>query len=81
MEYFKASGGYTPEFIQSRLQMWLDAEAAVATGQSYKIGSRELKRADLSMIRDQIEWWERKLAESTGKGGARRAFRVVPRDL
>ena len=72
---------YTKEFVQERLKMWWDAEAAIATGQSYKIGSRELRRADLSEIRKQIEWWEKKLAELESPGGLRRTFRAVPRDL
>ena len=72
---------YTKEFVQERLKMWWDAEAAIATGQSYKIGSRELRRADLSEIRKQIEWWEKKLAELEKTGGLRRTFRAVPRDI
>ena len=40
--------------------MWLDAEAALATSQSYKVGTRELRRADLPEVREQIEFWENK---------------------
>lgn len=72
---------YKKEFVQERINMWLDAEAAIATGQSYKIGSRELRRADLAEIRRQLEYWEGKLAECDNRGGKRRTFRVVPRDL
>lgn len=72
---------YKKEFVQERINMWLDAEAAIATGQSYKIGSRELRRADLAEIRKQIEFWEGKLEELERPGGLRRTFRAVPRDL
>lgn len=66
--------------------MWLDAEAALATSQSYKVGTRELRRADLPEVREQIEFWENKYNKVTNEldgtsGGARRTVRIVPRDL
>lgn len=73
-------GFFKREFVEERLTMWLDAEAAIATGQSYKIGSRELKRADLREIRKQIEFWEDKLNQVEGTGWSR-TWRAVPRDL
>ena len=77
---------YSRTFVISRLELWLEAEAAIATGQSYKIGSRELRRANLPEITEQIAFWEAKLAEIEAqeqgrKGGLRKTFRVVPRDL
>lgn len=72
---------YTKEVIIGRLNLWMEAEAAVATGQSYKIGTRELRRADLREIREQISFWEGKLAQHENRSGARRTFRAVPRDL
>lgn len=39
---------------RERLQKYLDAEDAILAGQSYKIGSRELTRADLSEVRQVI---------------------------
>jgi len=66
--------------------MWLDAEAALATSQSYKVGTRELRRADLPEVRKQIEFWEDKYNKVTNaldntSGGGRRTARIVPRDL
>lgn len=77
---------YTVDFCKERLELWLKAEEAVATGQRYKIGSRDLTRADLLQIREEIEFWENKLdkAEKEELGintKARRVIRVVPRDL
>lgn len=73
------------EFVVERLTMWYDAEAAVATGQSYKIGKRELTRAHISEIRKQIDYWEAKLNDLesglTQNGRVRRVVRMVPRDL
>lgn len=69
------------EYARSRLIMWLNAEEAVATGQSYKIGSRELKRVDLSMIKKQIEYWSAMADESPNVSGGRRTTRITIRDL
>lgn len=71
---------FTRELIIERLNMWLDAEKAVATGQSYQIGSRRLDRANLNQIRQQIEFWNAELAKVNGKR-RRRVTRIVPRDL
>ncbi len=69
--------------VRERLEMWLDAEAALATSQSYKIGSRELRRADLPEVRKQIEFWEDKYNRVTNSSNAsgRKVKRFVPRDL
>lgn len=63
---------------------WLDAELAVATSQSYTIGSRSLTRADLGEIRKQLDYWRRELdkIENLEKNkGRNRTYRAVPRDL
>lgn len=75
---------FSKKLCQTKLQTWLDAEEAVATGQSYQIGTRMLTRADLKQIREQIEYWAGKLAEAEAEekcGGRNRAYRFVPRDL
>ena len=46
------------------LEMWLEAEAAVSTGQSYQIEQMQLTRASLQQIRDTIIFWENKVAEA-----------------
>lgn len=42
------------EQIKNRLQLYLEAEAAILRGQSYKIGDRELRRPDLGEVRRAI---------------------------
>ena len=67
-----------------RLQIWLDAEAAIASGQSYMIDNRRLERANLAQVREQIKFWQRELikAEAVANGRSRRrTMRIVPRDL
>ena len=76
--------GITLKIAQKHLNAWLEAELEVTTNQSYTIGSRSLTRADLSDIREQIAFWEGKVAALENlekRGGRNRIIRVVPRDL
>lgn len=75
---------FSVEQCISRLQMWLEAEEAIATGQSYTIDNRRLDRANLAQVRDQIKFWQKELAnaQATANGRSRRrTIRIVPRDL
>jgi hypothetical protein len=75
---------FPKELCKAKLQTWLDAEEAVATGQSYQIGTRMLTRADLKQIREQMEYWAGKLSEAEAEeryGGRNRVFHFVPRDM
>ncbi|WP_421663630.1 DUF6148 family protein [Lysinibacillus telephonicus] len=74
----------TLESAKQHLQAWLDAELACSTGQSYSIGSRSLTRANLSEIRQQINYWDNKVKELeilAQKGRIKRTKRFIPRDL
>lgn len=63
------------------LSLWLSAERAVASGQEYTIGSRHLKRADLSDITERIRFWRAEVARmEAGRGAGMRVLRAVPRD-
>lgn len=67
---------------KEHLKIWLEAEKAVATGQSYKIGTRSLTRANLSDIADRIKYWRNEVARlESGAGGGARVLRAVPRDI
>lgn len=75
---------YTRKLCTERLQMWLDAEEAIASGQSYQIGTRSLTRANLASVLKQIEYWSGKLAEIEAEersGGRNRMYHFVPRDV
>ena len=64
---------------QAQLTAYLAAEQAVLGGQSYKIGDRELRRADLKEIRDGVEYWDqwvKMLAQRSSSTG--RSIRVRP---
>lgn len=75
---------FSVEEIKKRLQMWLDAEEAIAKGQSYSIDNQRVERANLAQVREQIKFWKKELAAADAKltgGSRRRVMRVVPRDL
>lgn len=55
---------------EAKVTLWMAAEDAVATGQSYSIGTRSLVRADLKEIRETIDYWEGKVQRLT-RGGIR----------
>lgn len=69
---------------KDRLNAYYEAELAVLTGQEYRIGSRTLRRADLTEIRAAINELEKlvqqleALASGNTTAGARR---VVLRDI
>ncbi len=72
------------EIARHHLNAWLEAELEVTTHQSYKIGSRSLTRADLAQIREQIKFWQNRVAQlenAAKRGGRNRVLRAVPRDL
>ena len=74
----------TLEIAKEHLDIWLEAEKAVALGQSYTIGSRSLTRANLSEIRKSIQYWKdivTDLENTDTQRGRNRITRVVPRDI
>lgn len=56
---------------QQMLDTWLDASTKVASGQSYQIGNRSLRRADLVEIRNEIKYWDGLVQQLTANNGAR----------
>ena len=75
---------FSKEPCRKTLNTWLAAEEAIATGQSYQIGTRMLTRADLKQVREQLEYWGGKLAEAEAEekqGGRNRAYRALIRDV
>lgn len=70
---------------QSRLEAYHAAEMAILEGaQSYKIGSRNLTRANLSEISDMIKYLEQRVAaeEAAKKGrGRNKVTGIIPRDF
>lgn len=69
------------ERYRRRLEMYYAAEEAVLLNQEYRIGTRSLKRADLSAIRAAIKDLENQVAALETTGGKNFAGRFVPRDI
>lgn len=64
-----------PTANETRLQAYLDAEPKILAGQSVRYGDRELRRADLSEIRDEIRRLQRAVAaEQAAARGQRGGF-------
>lgn len=70
---------YTLEVAQKHLDAWIAAEYALSTGKSYRIGTRELTRADLSDIMRQIRYWQDQVDAAKGCRQSRMR-RYVPMD-
>ncbi|WP_367154661.1 hypothetical protein [Methylomonas sp. HYX-M1] len=52
------------------LQKYIDAEAAILSGQSVRFGERMLTRADLAMVQKGRQEWQRKVsAEARNTAG------------
>jgi hypothetical protein len=58
---------------ETRLQLYLDAEAKILGGQLVRMGDRQLQRADLAEVRAEIARLQaavnREQAASAGRGG------------
>lgn len=70
--------GITLEVAKAQLQRWIDADTAVAGGQSYAIDDRNLTRVNAAEITTKIEWWSRQVqtlsARASGRGGRSRVI-------
>jgi len=71
--------GITLDQAQAQLDAYLAASTAVANGQSYQIGTRAFRRADLKEILVSIKFWDGKVAELTAGGIRVRRGIVVDR--
>lgn len=74
-------GGITVEIAREKLNTWLEAEEALATSQSYTMGTMSLTRADLKQVRENITYWNDMVTklERVGKG-RNRIYRGIPMD-
>lgn len=52
----------TLQTAQDALNAWIKADLAVAKGQSYSMNGRSLTLANTREIREQIHYWERRVA-------------------
>ena len=72
----------TLQDAQKHLQAWLQADLAVATGQSYRLGSRELTRVDVKHIKERINYWTSEVYRlKKGRRRGAKLIRAMPVDL
>ena len=69
------------EIAKQHLEMWLKAEEAVSTGQSYQIEQMQLTRASLKQIRESIPFGRARWQKPSGRnrGGAGTVSTISPR--
>lgn len=70
--------GITLAQAEAQLTLWLNASTAVATGQEYTVGDRNLKRADLAEINNSIEMWQRQVTRLSGGRTGMRVRGITP---
>lgn len=56
---------------QAKLQLWLDAEEALAAGQKVAMEGRTLERADLAEVAKRVSYWDLKCKRLSASRGAR----------
>lgn len=70
---------YTIEEINEQIKLWKDALTAMSTSQSYPMpNGRSLTRADLSSIREHLEWLNNEKNKIVSGSGPR-ILQGVPR--
>lgn len=73
---------WTLEVARTHLQAYLEADLALATGKSYRIGSRNLTRLDAAEVKERINFWSNEVERlEAGRKKGIRQMRVVIRDL
>ena len=55
--------GLTLAQAQAKLDTWMKADDAVAAGQAHTIGNRAYTAADAGVIRQNVDWWDKKCRE------------------
>ena len=55
------------EYADSALRMWLAAEMAITSGQTYEINGKHLTNADLKQVGERIDYWTRERRDRQGR--------------
>ena len=74
----------TLDEAKAKLKTWMDADDAIALGQSYSIDvggtRRNLTRADAGQVQERINYWRQEVDRLERGTTAPRVRLVVPRD-
>lgn len=75
--------GITLAQAEAKLTLWLAAEEALATSQSYEIdvdgNTRRLTRANLREVAERVSYWNGKVRDLTRSAGGRGRMRYLVR--
>lgn len=69
--------GLTLATAEEKLAAWLEADAAVQSGQMYRYNDRQLTRADALEIRENIKYWNQMCNQLEDKEIGRGRSRTV----
>ena len=69
--------GITLAQAQEQLNTYLAAEIAVLANQSYKIGNREFRRADLEAVQMGVKTWNDRVVQLAASARGRGRSRTV----
>ena len=72
--------GITLAQAEAQLTLYINAEAAVLSGQRIRLGDKDITRADLDMVQRGIATWEARVQRLTrlATGSGIRVRQVVP---
>ena len=62
---------------EAQLDLYIQAEAKVLSGQSYEIAGRKLTRANLAEIREGVDTWNKRVIDLTERAAGRSRTRTV----
>ena len=65
------------DIAENRLELYLKAEQAILSGQSYEIGDRKLTRANLKDVVDTINSLKKEIADLEAKINGRTRIKIV----
>lgn len=69
--------GITLATAEAQLQIWIDADAAVAKNQSYSIAGRSLTRTDAGEITEKINYWQAQVSRLSARASGRSRVRYI----
>lgn len=66
---------------QADLELWKKALRALASGQMYRLGTRQLTRVNLKECREMVRYYENEVSRlSAGRRRGARVIRPIPTD-
>ena len=71
--------GITLEQAQAQLNLYLDAEAKVLSGQRVRLGDKDITRADLDFVQKGVATWNQRVIQLSRTTTGLRVLEAIPR--